>query len=243
MPLSSKILRGLKVEGWQVYQPKVYRPKVKAVTSSLKNDQPVGSKETKDTIKEQEAIIQAAREEAAKLHKRLLEEAHQEAELLKNKAFEDGYAEGYKKGEKEGLKLQEEGQKLLKRAQKERQQILDGAEKEVIQLAISLTEKLIDCQIEMNPDYILSILSRSIEPLSGDQNFNLRVNPLDEEVCRNNKKLLMGLLKNESTLEVIADPEIPRGSCRIETEAAEVEFMLKKELEILAGKLLELAEQ
>jgi flagellar biosynthesis/type III secretory pathway protein FliH len=129
MPLSSKILRGLKVEGWQVYQPKVYRPKVKAVTSSLKNDQPVGSKETKDTIKEQEAIIQAAREEAAKLHKRLLEEAHQEAELLKNKAFEDGYAEGYKKGEKEGLNCRKKAKNFLKEHKKNANRSLMGQKK------------------------------------------------------------------------------------------------------------------
>ena len=80
MPLSSKILRGLKVEGWQVYQPKVYRPKVKAITSSLKMISLLVARKQKIQLRNKRNY-RRAREEAAKLHKRLLEEAHQEAGL------------------------------------------------------------------------------------------------------------------------------------------------------------------
>jgi len=246
MLLSSKILRGLKIEGWKIYQPFVEIMEPSATppqppvdpSSSPPSEQLVFEQEIKIR---QETILRTAREEAAQLQKQVFEGALQEAEVIKNRAREDGYLKGYKKGEEEGFKLQEEGRMFLEEAHREYRQIFDGAEKEIIQLAISLAEKFLNYQLELDSNSIISIISRIIDNVSGDQEFCLHVNPRDEEVCLNNKDRIMKLLKNKSILEVYPNPEIPHGSCRIETETAEIEFLLKKELEILAGTLLKLA--
>lgn len=195
--------------------------------------------------RERKAILQQARREGEEQRRLLLAQAQEEAVKLKEQArqegYSQGYSQGYSEGEKEAEKLKEEARSVLEQAHRQHEEILAEAEPEILKIAVSLAEKLINYQLEVNTDLILSIVSRCLEALPGGQEIFLRVNPGDEMVCREKLNILEMSLKRNSVLEIVADEDIPPGSCRVDSEEAEVAFLLARELQVLAKKLLELA--
>lgn len=238
MPSSSRILRGLNISGWKVYQPRLEELSLGEATTAdtLQLDN------SDEEIKLQaEDILKRAQEEADEHCRKLLEQAAKEASSIREKARDEGYAEGLKKAEEEAAGLREDARMTLEEAHRERLEVIAGAEPEIIQIALNLAEKLLNHKVEMDSGCILAVMARSLEALPAGQSVILKVNPLDEKICRESRQRLQGLLKKDVTLEIIPDEEIPLGSCKVQSDEAEVELLLQKELDILGKKLMKLA--
>jgi len=247
MPSSSRILRGLDIKGWRTYHPRREESEMlfeekEELSSREERPEPEPSVPTREEIeRERKAILQQARREAEEQRRQLLAKAQEEAAKLQEQAKKEGYSRGYAEGEKAVKKLKKEAQKVLEQARQQHEEILAGAEPEIMQIAVSLAEKLLNYQLEVDEDLILSIVSRCLEALPGGQEVLLRVNPRDEIICREKADILRMKLKRETVLEIMADAEILPGCCKVETEESEVTFLLGRELGILGRKLLELA--
>jgi len=247
MLLSSKILRGLEIKGWMVYQPppleERLQRKLEPPSGEASGEQPpMGEEERKEKMAQQmEAVLEQIREEGEKQRRRLLEQAAEEARLLKERAWQEGFEMGRSKGEQEAAKIVEEARLLREQAEKQRRELLAEAEPQIIKLAISIAEKLLNYKIETDADCLLALMARALNSLPVGRKVILRVNPRDEKICRENFQLLQGQLKQEILMELQGDPAIPPGSCRVESEEVEVDFLLERELHLLGNKLLELA--
>ncbi len=240
MPLSSKILRGLKVKGHTIYSPPPPEKNFpnRSAGSGLQQQSSVNPREK---IKQEENILEKFQQEGEKLRRQLLEQASEEARLLKEQAWEEAFAKGRKEGDLEAKKLVEEAQAILEQARKERQETLAGAEPEIIKIAVSIAEKLLDYKIETDEGCILSLMARALNTIPAGENVLLKLNPRDEEICRKKFNALRELLQQDIVIELQGDQEIPPGSCKVESEEVEVELLVHKELEILGNKLLEMA--
>jgi flagellar assembly protein FliH len=234
MPSSPRILRGLNVRGWKVYEPRLEGLSPEDTADS----QQPGAEEIE---MQAEDLLKSAQEEAGEECRKLLEQAAKEASSIRENSRIEGYAEGLKKAEEESSGLLEDARMTLEEAHRERRDIIAGAEQEIIQIALNLAEKVLNHKVEMDSGCILAVMARSLEALPAGQSIILRVNPLDEKICRESRQRLQGLLKKDVTLEIIPDEEIPLGSCRVQSEEAEVELLLHKELAILGKKLISLA--
>ncbi len=239
MPSSSKILRGFEIKGWKVYHPRL-EEKLQDSLATADADQQL-SLNSEEIAKQMEEVLKQIREEGEEQRRQLLAQAAEEARLLKEQAWKDGFDEGFKKGELEASRLEEKARGILEKAWKERWEILAGAEPEIIQIAVSIAEKLLNYKVETDSSCILALMARALNALPVGRNVLLRVNPLDEKICRESFHTLQGLLKQDIVLELLGDDGIPMGSCKVESEEAEVELLLQKELHILGKKLLELA--
>ncbi len=210
-----------------------------SVEEPAEPEPPVPSRE--EIERERKEILQQARREGEEQRRLLLAQAQEEAVKVKEQARQEGYSHGYSEGEKEAEKLKIETQGVLEQAHRQHEEILVEAEPEILQIAVSLAEKLVNYQLEVNTDLILNIVSRCLDALPGGQEIFLRVNPRDEIICREKLDVLQMMLKRDSVLEIVADEDIPPGCCRVDSEEAEVTFLLARELQILGKKLLELA--
>ncbi len=237
MPLSSRILRGLDVKGSIVYSPPFPEKKEMENTPSPET----ASLAEVDPREQAEAFLKKAWAEFEEERLRLLQDAGEEARLLKEKARREGFAEGLKKGELEAAGLRKEAEELLKQAQQQRLDILARAEPEIVRIALAIAEKLLNYKVETDSSCILQLIYRAMEALPAGQNIILRVSPPDAKICQENFQRLQGRLKNGVSFEVHADEEMPLGSCRVESEESQAELLLQKELEILSKKLLKLA--
>lgn len=246
MQLSPKVLRGLNIKGWKTYEPRVLEEKAPAVEAA--NEEELEAQlpppPTREEIEqEREQILAAARKEGERLRKEALAKAEKEGAALREKAEKKGYAEGFAKGEQEAEQLKKEATRTLETAQAEHRALLDGAEGEIMQLAVSIAEKLLNEQLEINEDTVLAMIIRCLEALPGGREVFLRVSPQDEPLCRRKTQVLQALLRQDVSLQIVADDKVQPGSCIVESEEAEVTFYLQKEFEILTKKLLAMADK
>ncbi|HHU76082.1 MAG TPA: hypothetical protein GXZ24_04205 [Firmicutes bacterium] len=245
MPSSSRILRGLAVKGWKTYYPRQGEGEVSVKEKEPSPDMPSVAEPpqpSKEEIEEErKAILQQAREEGEEQRRKIIDLARQEAEKLREQAQRDGFAKGRQEGEKAAEKMKDEARKKLEKAHQQYEAILADAEPEMIRIAVNLAEKLLNTQLEINEGLIVGIVSRCLEALPGGQEVIVRVNPHDEALCREKLDILRTLLKSDTVLEIRGDIEIQPGSCRVDTEEAEVTFNLSRELQALLKKLLTLA--
>jgi flagellar assembly protein FliH len=240
MLLSSKILRGLDIKGWRTYYPPRLEETPQEALGEPEDDQQ-GPPASEEIARQMEEVLRQIREEGEEQRRQILAQAAEEARLLKEQAWKEAFEEGRKQGEQEAARLLEEAREVLENAWKERQEILAGAEPEIIQIAVSIAEKLLNYKVETDFNCILALMARALNALPVGRNVLLRVNPMDEKICRENFHLLQEQLKQEIVLELQGDQGIPVGSCEVESEEVEVEILLQKELHILGNKLLEIA--
>ncbi|NLX92215.1 MAG: hypothetical protein GXZ07_11665 [Firmicutes bacterium] len=248
MPSSSRILRGLAIKGWRTYYPRQEENEILAQEKEESSSpdelpEPEPPLPTREEIEEErKAILQQARREGEEQRRRILSEAQEEAVKLAEQARQEGYAKGYREGKTAAEKIKAEADELLEQAHQQREKILADAEPQILQIAVSLAEKLLNYELEVNENLIIGIVSRCLEALPGGREVIVRVNPRDEIVCRENADMLRRLLKKGAVLEIRGDAEVQPGCCKVDSEESEITFDLARELQILTGKLLELAE-
>ena len=241
MQLSPKILRGLKVKGWKTYEPRISEEP----GDNFADDQELDAEEQlppppsrEEMEKERAEILTAARKAGEQLRRDALTKVEKEAAVLREQAEQKGYQEGFTRGEQAAAKLQQEAAHTLKLAKEEHLAMLDGAQGEMLKIAVSMAEKLLNVQLEVNEDAVLAMIIRSLEALPGGREVVLHVSPQDEPLCRDKIQELQGQLRKDVSLQIVADEAVSHGSCIVASEEAEVSFLLQEELKILAKKLL-----
>lgn len=116
---------------------------------------------------------------------------------------------------------------------------MQEVESRALELALAVSKKIVDTAVEINPEYLLSILKKGLELGVADKIKKIRVSPQDLEFID-----LMGLRKNlkkaEDTWEFKADSSVSAG-CILETDAGEIDFDLNAAWERLADKIVSIS--
>ena len=191
----------------------------------------------------QKSLQQAERE---------LREKHREKELRLEEelvqSIKEGYEEGRVRAEEESRELKKkaelslrEAELSLREARQKAKEIIASSEYKIIELAMAVAEKLVQTQLKTEPETITGIVRETMNILNGAEQAQLYVNPADHKTCLNFQGRLKEEFKELSRLEVVADEEISRGSCRIESESGVAEYLLEEEQEQLKEALLQMA--
>ncbi|NLJ57151.1 MAG: hypothetical protein GX334_08960 [Firmicutes bacterium] len=241
MPSSSKVLRGLHVQGRKIYYPRLQEEPPLPPSGRTDTVLPPTAISANKQASQAVEILEKARAEAAELRREILAEAAAEADRLQAQAQQEGFQAGLRQGEREAEKSRAEARQILKEAWAERREIIAAAEPEIIRLALNIAEKILNYEVSMNERTILHLIARGLNVLPAGQKVCIRVHPRDEKACRENLSQLQALLKEGVLLEITTDRQLPPGSCRLESAEAEVEIILQRELQILGKKLLALA--
>lgn len=246
MLLSFKKLRGVAISG--VRENQVCLSFFSGEQAGLEDRGSEGDLPNLLQLKEQHDLILAeAREKARQLSQKMIEEARgkarQEAEKIKKEAFARGYEEGLAKGKEEAEIIKASAQKLLEEARIKAREIVAAAEPEVIRMAVALAEKLLQRQLEENEESILPLLEKSLEELSGGREIRVKVPSQDLDFCRQRLEQIREKLKPGTHLELLADPSLKRGSCRVESEEGQVEISVQDNFAGLSEALLSLSRQ
>ena len=161
----------------------------------------------------------------------------------RDEGYEEGRKEGLAYGHREGL---EEG-RAESRARIERldqilhaldrpfEQLDQQVEDEIVTLVINMVRQLIRREVKLDPGQIVGVVREALGvlPVSA-RNIRVVLHPEDAELVRE----AYALGEHDQKWQIVEDPVIQRGGCRIHTDTSQVDATLDSRLSSLIAPLL-----
>lgn len=157
--------------------------------------------------------------------------------------FEQGRKEGQAYGHREGL---EEGRariaarldaldRVLGALDRPFEQLDQQVENEIVTLVISMVRQLIRREVKLDPGQIVGVVREALQvlPVSA-RNIRVVLHPEDAELVR--EAYTLG--DHEQQWQIVEDPVIQRGGCRIHTDSSQIDATLDSRLSSLIAPLL-----
>ncbi len=208
--------------------------------------------EEKRQTAERERILQAAGNDplgAAKreAHRILqeaqekLKEAEVEAALIIQKKEEEWRIKKQSEMEKEIqlriAEIKENYYRSIEELIKVREQLFKESKKELLELVFSIAKKVLQAELSVNPQHILTMLESGFVKLKGAHKFQVFIHPEDYKVIASRLELLQDLGGQSAEINLIPDEHIERGGCRIVSEKGEITTELSRQLEVIRKEL------
>jgi flagellar assembly protein FliH len=220
----------------------------KGIESSQENSNTdLGNKVEREEIKQyiQQAELRAAAiiEEAEKKAQELLDKSLVEAERNREEGYNQGYQEGFAAGQEEG---REKGlgelknlttffDDIIRQTREELENDIDNLKRDIIELIIKVAERVLNTELEVNPEVINSIVSDMLDDMGDIQEINIHINP---ELTR---YIVEEDFKTEyvrKCLNFIADNGLKPGDCIIETKLGGRDGTIETKLNLIKKELL-----
>ncbi len=183
-----------------------------------------------------ESIIQQAQNDADAI----IAQAQSRAAEIEREAYEKGLEEGRKTGE---IMADQQLQAVLNlyhnsldKLDRMRELLLNQLQMDVIDLVIHASEKVVKTELQTNARAILHMVRSAIQSLKERKNLTIFLNQEDHQY-------LMGLSESEkqtwlgTQVQLEIDPNLLRGSFRIETNAGELDALIETQLKQISEAL------
>jgi flagellar assembly protein FliH len=159
----------------------------------------------------------------------LISQAHEEAQAIKEKAYDDGYRDGIQavKGDIEILRG------IFEQLMLTRQQALESLTDDIAPLSVEIAERIIKTEISCDEDLVNTIVNDTLHKLDRKtRSVMIKVNPDDHPTVKQfiNEHPPSHL---DAEMLVIQDPIIERGGCTVETDSGLIDASFSTRLEIL----------
>jgi len=155
---------------------------------------------------------------------------------IEREAFQKGYANGERAAQKEAARQLEVTTRQLSTTIQEiaalRVGVMRRAERELIHLALAMAQRIVRRELHIDHDLLLVIARVAIDRLGERSTAVIRMHPADHAV------LSARPLESNGTIELVADPDVPRGGCRIVSAFGEVDTGIESQVREIARELI-----
>ena len=177
----------------------------------------------------------------------IIEEARRKAELIEREAYEKGYKQGEVAGEKMAKKKFESAIRSLEAVitgfEEEKVGILASLEPEIVKLAISIAEKIINTEVQMNPELVLNNIRACLEHIVHKDRVTVRLNPSDFKNAVFFQAQLAEEWGGSNQLIFETDPAVGRGGAVLETDFGELDARIDQQLIQIENELKKVMEE
>jgi flagellar assembly protein FliH len=188
-----------------------------------------------------DAYLKKVRTEAAAI----VQQARDEAAKVKAQAMEDGKRAALTAAENVvRARIDQQLQTLLPTLQQAVQQIQQSRqawqrhwEEHALKLALGIAERVIRRQLQQQPEIALDLIREGLEMASGQERITLRLNPADHAALGDRVLKISQHLARVGQVQVVSDPLISAGGCRVETEFGNVDQQIETQLNRIAQEL------
>jgi flagellar assembly protein FliH len=165
-------------------------------------------------------------------------EAQKQADAVRRKAEEDGKQAAFRAAEKVlDQKVGAKIESLLPALENAVAQLADARqnwlkhwELSTVKLACAIAEKITRRRLPDQPQIAVSLVREALEMATGWPHIQIQLNPLDRESVGGQVERLIKELQSVATAEIIADPSIELGSCRVETQHGVIDQQFSAQL-------------
>ncbi|MFP5364194.1 MAG: FliH/SctL family protein [Thermoleophilia bacterium] len=160
----------------------------------------------------------------------VIEAAEAEAESLRARAVQDGFAEGLRIGRQETAAAlapaMEALQTAVAAAVAARDEIVAAAELHAAQLAVAIAEKVVVAAIDVQPERVADVVSGALRGLLDAERIVVCVHPDDVDLVR-----AAGVEHTDAHIEIHAEQRVARGGALVRTSVGEVDARLATKLD------------
>ena len=164
----------------------------------------------------------------------LISRAHEEADLIKEKASKEGFDYGISQADQEIEQLKEAITQFLEA----KQIALSSVKGDVVDIALKVAEKLIKTKISEDDEIVLNVVSSVIKEVGkNESSITIKANPTDYQIIKENIPNIYPYGNSKTTIDVIEDENIEWGSCIVQTNNGMIDASFKSQLQILRKAL------
>ncbi|MGQ9575376.1 MAG: FliH/SctL family protein [Thermoguttaceae bacterium] len=182
--------------------------------------------------------LETVRQEAAKLVAQARHQAEQQAERIRARAEAEGYqageaavAEMVRKQLAEQLAtLMPAMQQVVTEIRNAKQAWLAHWEKSAVHVSAAIARRLIRRELSHSPEIAVALLREALELAAGSPQVRIHLNPADHQALQPQVEAILKELSLLGQAELIADPEITPGGCRLETRFGVIDQQLETQL-------------
>lgn len=211
--LSSNVIKQVNSE---LEQCSVY-PKVKLKEVEQESSELVAT-DLESVKKEADVLLIIAQREAEKL----LQQAYDRIPAIEKEAYEKGYQHGEQDAQNTWVKAWDEfdtkTKTILNELEELRKNIYRDTEEDLVELSVSIAEKLVCRQLDIEPDTILDIVRAACNQARDCKEVTLYVPAEQLEKMKARQGEIDAQLYKAEHFAIRSDPDIKSGGCRIETE-------------------------
>jgi flagellar biosynthesis/type III secretory pathway protein FliH len=103
-------------------------------------------------------------------------------------------------------------------------------EKSAVHVAAAIAQRLVRRELSRSPQIALSLVREALELAAGSSHVRLHLNAADHDAMRPQIDALLHELAGLGDAEVVADPQIAPGGCRVETRFGVIDQQLETQL-------------
>ncbi len=185
-------------------------------------------------------IVQTANTEAQRIIEEARKKAQQEYEAIK----QQGYNEGFVKGEQDGLaKFQNDASEALKSLEvltsstfDTKKNIIDSASMDIVELVSTIADKV--CHIKLDSKILYKITLDAIKLLNDKENITIIVNPLLVDKISAISEDFKQEIPKLQTLKIIEDNSVSPDGVIVETLSTRLDSRISTQISEIAEKML-----
>jgi flagellar assembly protein FliH len=190
-----------------------------------------------DMIAQANRYLDQVRAEAAKI----VLKAKQDAEAVRKEAEREGQQLAVQAAE---CMIQRQLASVLPALQQAAQEIqhakqawLRHWEAGAVHVATAIARRLVRRELEQHPEITLTLVHEALELAAGSSQLRIHLHPDDYKALGGQVEMLTKELAGLAETQLVADAEIARGGCRIDTRFGTIDQQLDAQLERIAEEL------
>ena len=172
----------------------------------------------------------------------IVTKAQKEAENIRRQTDEEARTAGYEAGQKESRKEVERIvderlatlvpllQSVISEIRHAKQSWLSQWEKSAVHVAAAIAKRIIRKELAQTPEIALTIIREALELATGSSQLQVHLNPEDQETLGPQIEALVKELSELGTTEILVDPDVTSGGCRVETSVGTIDQQLESQL-------------
>jgi flagellar assembly protein FliH len=159
--------------------------------------------------------------------------------LIEEEARKEGFERGRREGLVVGKKMIDERlatlDQIIRGMEYPLQQVDDLVENDLVDLAFIIARQLIRREMNTQPDQIIAVVREALGVLpTGARGIHVCLNPADAKLVRE----LMVVADHEQSWQIVEDPAMTRGGCRVRSEQSRVDASVEARLNAVIANVL-----
>ena len=115
-----------------------------------------------------------------------------------------------------------------------RDQMIRHTEKQMVQLALAVARRVVHREVSLDANVLVTMMRVALERVSDAARVSVRLNPADHQAVT----AALADAPTSDQVTVTADPRVPRGGCKVESEYGDIDAGVDAQIQEIARALL-----